>query len=678
MADDLDRLPIDTIRTLSMDAVEKANSGHPGTPMALAPVIYTLFTKHLRCDPADARWQNRDRFILSAGHASMLLYSMLFLANVREPDGEGLTLDDLKQFRQLDSKTPGHPEYWHTPGVEVTTGPLGQGIGMSVGMAIAARWKAHHFNRDGCEVFNYRVFSICSDGDLMEGVGSEAASLAGHLNLHNLCWIYDQNHISIEGDTEIAFTEDVAARFAAYGWNVLHVADANDTRAIDEALSVFDATHERPTIIIVRSHIGYGAPTKQDTAAAHGEPLGEKDVEGAKRAYHWPLQPTFLVPQGVREHVSSTLANKGRELRAQWDALMERWKRENSELADELDRMRLRELPAGWAKDIPEFPPDEKGAATRESAGQVLNAIAQNVPWLAGGAADLSPSTKTVIKGADTFEATTTGRNFHFGVREHVMGTIVNGMTMSDLRAYGATFLVFSDYMKPSLRIAALSHIPSIFIYTHDSIGLGEDGPTHQPIEQLITLRAMPGMIVIRPCDANEAAEAWRVIMELQHEPVALVLSRQKTPTMDRKKYTPADALSRGAYILSDAPDDHPDVILIGTGTEVQLCLDAQAALAKENIGARVVSMPSWELFDRQDATWRDAVLPEEITARVSVEASATMGWERYVGLKGASIGMHSFGASAPAKDVYKKFGITVDAIVAAARKQVARERVRA
>jgi transketolase len=675
MPDDLDRLAIDTIRTLSMDAVEKANSGHPGTPMALAPVIYTLFMKHLRCDPADARWQDRDRFILSCGHASMLLYSMLFLGNVREPDGEGLTLDDLKQFRQLDSKTPGHPEYWHTPGVEVTTGPLGQGIGMSVGMAIAARWKAHHFNRDGAEVFDYRVFSICSDGDLMEGVGSEAASLAGHLNLHNLCWIYDQNHISIEGDTQIAFTEDVAARFAAYGWNVLHVADANDTSAIDEALSVFDATHERPTIIIVRSHIGYGAPDKQDTAAAHGEPLGEKDLDGAKRAYHWPLQPTFLVPQGVREHVSGALAKKGKELRASWDALMERWKRENGDLADQLDRMRLRELPAGWAKDIPEFPADEKGLATRDSAGQVLNAIAQNVPWLAGGAADLSPSTKTVIKGSDFFEADTTGRNFHFGVREHAMGTIVNGMTMSDLRAYGATFLIFSDYMKPALRIAALSHAPSIFIYTHDSIGLGEDGPTHQPIEQLITLRAMPDMIVIRPCDANEAAEAWRVVMELRHEPVALALSRQKTPTFDRKKYSPADGLLRGAYILSDAPGDRPDVILIGTGTEVALCLQAQAALAKEKIGARVVSMPSWELFDRQGAAYRDAVLPEKIGARVSVEASAAIGWERYVGLKGASIGMHSFGASAPAKDVYKKFGITVDAIVGAARQQVSRER---
>ncbi|HTK80333.1 MAG TPA: transketolase [Rhizomicrobium sp.] len=675
MPDDLDRLAIDTIRTLSMDAVEKAKSGHPGTPMALAPVMYMLWQTHLRYDPADARWQNRDRFILSAGHASMLLYSMLFLADVREPDGEGLALDDLKNFRQLNSKTPGHPEYWCTPGVEVTTGPLGQGVGMSVGMAAAARWKAHHFNRPDLELFNYRVFVICSDGDLMEGVGSEAASIAGHLNLSNLCWIYDQNHISIEGETEITFTEDVAARFSAYGWNVLHVADANDTRAINEALSVFEATRERPTLIIVRSHIGYGAPTKQDTKEAHGEALGESDVRGAKRAYGWPEDAQFLVPNGVREHIADGLGKRGRELHAQWNELLERYRRAQPELAGQLDLMRFRELPAGWTKDIPQFPPDEKGKATRDSGGEVLNAIAANVPWLAGGAADLSPSTKTVIKNEPFFEANISGRNFHFGVREHVMGTIVNGLTMSDLRGYGSTFLIFSDYMKPALRISSLSHIPSIWIYTHDSIGLGEDGPTHQPIEQLITQRATPNMIVIRPCDANEVAEAWRVIMELKNEPACLVLTRQKVPTLDRKKYNPADALSQGGYILSDPPGDRPQVILIGTGSEVHLCLEAQDRLSKNGIRVRVVSMPSWELFDRQDEKYRHSVLPPEMRARVSVEAGATIGWEHYVGLDGASIGMHSFGASAPYQDVYKKFGITVEAIEAAARAQIDRAR---
>jgi transketolase len=546
---------------------------------------------------------------------------------------------------------------------------------MSVGMAAAARWKAHHFNRPDLELFNYRVFVICSDGDLMEGVGSEAASIAGHLNLSNLCWIYDQNHISIEGETEITFTEDVAARFSAYGWNVLHVADANDTRAINEALSVFEATRERPTLIIVRSHIGYGAPTKQDTKEAHGEALGESDVRGAKRAYGWPEDAQFLVPNGVREHIADGLGKRGRELHAQWNELLERYRRAQPELAGQLDLMRFRELPAGWTKDIPQFPPDEKGKATRDSGGEVLNAIAANVPWLAGGAADLSPSTKTVIKNEPFFEANISGRNFHFGVREHVMGTIVNGLTMSDLRGYGSTFLIFSDYMKPALRISSLSHIPSIWIYTHDSIGLGEDGPTHQPIEQLITQRATPNMIVIRPCDANEVAEAWRVIMELKNEPACLVLTRQKVPTLDRKKYNPADALSQGGYILSDPPGDRPQVILIGTGSEVHLCLEAQDRLSKNGIRVRVVSMPSWELFDRQDEKYRHSVLPPEMRARVSVEAGATIGWEHYVGLDGASIGMHSFGASAPYQDVYKKFGITVEAIEAAARAQIDRAR---
>ena len=673
MSENIDKLAIDTIRTLSMDAVEKANSGHPGTPMALAPVIYTLFARHMRYDPADARWQNRDRFILSAGHASMLLYSMLYLADVREPNGAALTLDDIKNFRQVGSRTPGHPEFWHTPGVEVTTGPLGQGCGMSVGMAVGARWKAHHFNRDDLELFDYRVFVICSDGDMMEGVSSEAASLAGHWKLSNLCWIYDRNHISIEGNTDLSFTENVAERFSAYGWNVLHVTDANDTEELSRALSVFEATKEGPTLIVLRSHIGYGAPTKQDTKEAHGEPLGEKDIRGAKEAYGWPVDAQFLVPDGVREHVAETFGKRGAALHSNWDDLWSRYRDAQPELAEQLEFMRFRELPPGWAKDIPSFPADDKGVATRESGGQVLNAIAPNVPWLAGGSADLAPSTKTLIKDMTAFEADTSGCNFHFGIREHSMGAIVNGMTMSDLRGYGATFLIFSDYMKPALRISALSHIPSIWVYTHDSIGLGEDGPTHQPIEQLMTLRATPNILVIRPCDANETAHAWRVAMEQKTTPVCMALTRQKVPTFDRSKVNPADALSRGGYILSDPPGDKVDVILIGTGSEVQLCMQAQAKLAKDGIGARVVSMPCWELFDAQGESYRHAVLPPKITARVSVEAGATLGWEHYVGLNGAMIGMHGFGASGPAPELYKHFGITAEAVEEAARDQVAK-----
>jgi transketolase len=631
----------------------------------LAPVIYTLFMQHMRYDPADARWQNRDRFILSAGHASMMLYSMLFLANVREPDGDGLTLDDIKNFRQIDSRTPGHPEYWHTPGVEVTTGPLGQGCGMSVGMAVAARWKAHHFNRDDLELFNYRVFAICSDGDMMEGVSSEAASLAGHWQLSNLCWIYDQNHISIEGDTKLAFTENIAERFSAYGWNVQHVADANDTEAMSRALSVFEATKEGPTLIIVRSHIGYGAPDKQDTAAAHGEPLGEKDVRGAKKAYDWPQDATFLVPDGVREHVSGNLGKRGGALHTQWNEVWERYKREQADLAEQLDFMRFRELPPGWAKDIPSFPPDEKGMATRDAGGQVLNAIAANVPWVAGGAADLAPSTKTLIKNKDAFEADTTGCNFHFGIREHAMGCIVNGMTISDLRSYGATFLIFSDYMKPAVRIAALSHIPSIWVYTHDSIGLGEDGPTHQPVEHLASLRAMPNLLVFRPADAVEAAECWKLALESTKAPSVMALSRQKVPAV-RTTVAGENLSARGAYQLAGA--GHPaQVTIFASGSEVSVAMAARDLLEADGIGARVVSTPCWELFDAQPTDYQAQVIGET-DVRIAIEAGIRMGWERFIGEDGAFIGMTGFGASAPAEVLYKHFGVTAEAAAAAAK----------
>jgi len=683
MSDDIDQLCINTIRTLSIDAVQKANSGHPGTPMALAPVMYTLWQNHLRYDPADPLWPNRDRFVLSAGHASMLLYSTLFLAGVREVDHKGqltgapaVSLDDIKAFRQLDSKCPGHPEYGRTTGVEATTGPLGQGCGMSVGMAIAALWKAKHFNRPGLPLFDYRVFAICSDGDIMEGVSSEAASIAGHLRLPNLCWIYDNNHITIEGNTTLAFDEDVEARFKAYGWNVIQAPDANDCAAIDRALSNAEATKDRPTLIMVRSHIGYGAPHKQDTKEAHGEALGVDEVRGAKRNYGWPEDATFLVPDGVPQHFADGVGKRGHELREKWESLAKNYRAAEPELAASLDLMRGHELSKDWDAKIETFAADDKGIATRDSGGKVLNEIAANVSWLMGGAADLTPSTKTDIKGAGDFETGQyDGRNFHFGIREHAMGAIVNGLTLSDLRGYGSTFLIFSDYMKAAIRLSALMDIPSLWIFTHDSIGLGEDGPTHQPIEQLIGLRAIPGLIVLRPCDANEVAEAWRIMAQLTNRPAALVLSRQKLPTLDRTKYASAKGVARGAYVLSDATGGTPQVILIATGSEVQLCLKAQDALAKEDLRVRVVSIPSWELLDAQDEAYRDSVLPPDLTARVSVEASASLGWERYTGLTGARIGMHSFGASAPGEDVYRKFGITADAVAQAARGQIARKK---
>ncbi len=683
MSDDLDKLAIDTIRTLSMDAVEKANSGHPGTPMAMAPVVYTLWQNHLRYDPGHPLWPNRDRFILSAGHASMLLYSVLFLAGVREVDRDGkltgaaaVSLDDIKAFRQLDSKCPGHPEYGRTTGVEVTTGPLGQGAGTSMGIAMAGLWRAQTFNRPGLDLFDYRVYALLSDGDIMEGISSEAASLAGHLRLCNLCWIYDSNHISIEGSTALAMDEDVGARFEAYGWNVVRVADANDAARVDKAFSAAAAVADRPTLIIVTSHIAYGAPHKHDTKEAHGEPLGENELRGAKRAYGWPEEPTFLVPDGVKERFAQGVGTRGRERHAAWQEKMARYRAAHPQEALALETMRARELPVGWDSAIGSFPPDAAGLATRDSAGKVLGELATKIPWLLGGAADLAPSTKTNLKNLGDFEAGHFGgRNLHFGVREHVMGTAVNGLTLSGIRAFGATFLIFSDYMRPALRLSALMEIPSIWLFTHDSIGLGEDGPTHQSIEQLMSLRAIPGMLVIRPCDANEATEAWRVVMALKDRPACLVLSRQKLPTWDRARYGAAGGLARGGYVLADPPGGAPQVILIATGSEVAIALAAHEALARAGTRSRVVSMPSWELFDAQDESYRQSVLPSEIGARVSVEAGAILGWEHYVGRRGARIGMHSFGASAPAADVYKKFGITAEAVERAAREQIAGRR---
>jgi transketolase len=674
----LDTLCINTIRTLAIDAVQQANSGHPGAPMGLAPVMYCLWQEFLRYDPADPTWLNRDRFVLSNGHASMLLYAMLHLAEVRQVDDQGqvtkelaVPMEEIKRFRQLGSRTPGHPESHLTSGVETTTGPLGQGVGNSVGMAIAGLWQAANFNRPGMEIFDYNVYTMCSDGDLMEGIGGEAASLAGHLKLSNLCWMYDHNSVTLDGPAKWSFTEDVATRFIGYGWNVTRVADANDLEMLARAFEVFHNTKDRPTLIIVDSHIGYGSPHKQDTNAAHGEPLGEEEVRLVKKFYGWPEDAKFLVPDGVRENFREGIGRRGRELHAQWSKKFADYSAKYPELAERLHLMQHRELPAGWDKNLPTFPPDAKGIATRESGGKALNALAQNIPWLIGGAADLATSNKTTLKfeGAGEFEAGSYGgRNFHFGVREHVMAASVNGMVVSRLRAFGATFFNFSDYMRPSVRLSALMEIPSIFVYTHDSIGLGEDGPTHQPIEQLASLRAMPNLMVLRPGDANEVVEAWKIIVQLNHSPAALVLTRQAVPTLDRTKYAPASGVAKGAYVLADAPGGKPDVILMGTGSELSLCVEAYEKLKAEGIKARVVSMPCWEIFEQQDAAYKESVLPSDVTARVSVEMAATLGWERYVGTKGRMIGMHRFGASAPIKDLLKYFGFTVDKVVAEAR----------
>jgi transketolase len=684
---DLDQLCINTIRTLSMDAVQQANSGHPGTPMGLAPTAYVLWQKFLRFDPADPIWPNRDRFVLSAGHASMLLYSLLHLAQVKAvnrkyevPGDPSVTLDDIKRFRQLNSKCPGHPEYRWTSGVETTTGPLGQGVANSVGMAVAGRWMASAFNRPGFEMFNYHVYSICGDGDMMEGISSEAASLAGHLRLGNLCWIYDNNRITIEGKTDLAFSDDVAARFKAYGWSTTHVTDANDLSVLERAVQSARTTTDRPTLIVVDSHIGFGAPKKQDTREAHGEPLGEEEVRAAKRNYGWPEDAKFMVPNGVEQRFQEGIGRRGAELRGAWMKLFEAYKAKHPDLADHLFRMQHRQLPEGWDKNLPTFPADAKGLATRDSSGKVLNALAQIVPWLMGGSADLAPSTKTLL----TFEgagqqsaATPAGRNMHFGIREHAMGAILNGLSLSKIRPYGSTFLIFCDYLRPALRLSAIMEIPTIYIFTHDSIGVGEDGPTHQPVEQLASMRAIPGLITLRPADANEVVEAWKVIMQLRHEPAALALTRQALPTLDRTKYASASGVGKGAYVLADAADGKPDVILIASGSEVPLCVSAYEQLKTEGVKARVVSMPSWELFDRQDAGYRESVLPPSVTGRVSVEQAATFGWCHYVGPTGATIGMHTFGASAPLRELQKKFGFTPDRVVAVAKEQIAAAQAR-
>lgn len=681
----IDAQCINTIRTLAMDAVQQANSGHPGTPMALAPVAYTLWQTFLRFNPDDPLWPNRDRFVLSNGHSSMLLYALLHLAGVKTVNAQyehldepAVTLDDITRFRQLGSKCPGHPEYHLTSGVETTTGPLGQGCGNSVGMALAGRWLAKHFNRPDHAMFDYDVYAICSDGDMMEGVASEAASLAGHQMLGNLCWIYDSNRITIEGHTDLAFSDDVAARFLAYGWNVQRVGDANDTERLTQAIDVFRRTDDVPTLIVVESHIGYGAPHKHDTSAAHGEPLGEEEIRLAKRSYGWPEEAKFLVPDGVRQHFQDGIGRRGRSLQEDWSALFKSYRKKYPDLAERIERMQRRDLPDGWDASLPTFAADAKGLATRDSSGKVLNAIAVNYPWLIGGSADLAPSTKThlAFEGAGDLEAGTPGgRNMHFGIREHAMGAILNGLALSKVRPYGAGFLIFSDYMKPPIRLAALMELPVIYVFTHDSIGVGEDGPTHQPVEQLVALRSIPGLITLRPADANEVVEAWRVIIGLKDRPACLVLSRQALPTFDRTRTAPAAGLARGAYILIDAPERKPDVILIGTGSEVALCVNAFEELKQQNIPARVVSMPSWELFEQQDESYRDNVLPPDITARVSVEMGSVIGWDRYAGPTGAKIGMHTFGSSAPLKDLLTKFGFTPAKVLAAAKEQIAKSK---
>ena len=682
MADDqLVQLSINTIRTLSMDAVQQANSGHPGTPMALAPLVYTLWNRIMRFDPKAPNWPNRDRFVLSNGHASMVLWSVLHLSGTQQVNAESKTdgtpaisLDDIKRFRQLGSKAAGHPEYHMVSGVEATTGPLGQGVANSVGMAIAQKWLANHYNRPDFNIFDYNVYAVCGDGCLMEGVASEAASLAGHLGLDNLCWIFDNNHITIEGNTSLAFTEDVATRFVSYGWNVLRVVDANDIERIEQAIAVFHKTKSRPTLIILDSHIGYGSPHRQDTCEAHGEPLGEAEVRLTKQFYGWPEDAKFLVPEGVREHFDAGIGARGAAAHKSWTELFTAYRAKFPELATQIDQMQKRELPAGWDRDLPVFPADPKGVAGREASGKVLNVVAQNVPWLIGGSADLGSSNKTQLKfaNAGSYQAETPGgRNFHFGVREHAMGAVMNGLSLSKIRPFGGTFFVFSDYARPAIRLSALMEIPTIFVFTHDALGDGEDGPTHQPIEHLISLRAMPGLVVLRPGDANEVVEAYRYIMQLKHHPVALVLSRQVLPTLDRSKYASAAGVSHGAYILADAANGKPEVILIGTGGELSLVVEAHEKLTAKGIRSRVVSMPSWDIFSKQPLEYRNSVLPPEVKARVAVEQGATFGWERYVGESGRVIGMTTFGASAPYKDLQKHFGFDVDHVVAAAMEQI-------
>jgi transketolase len=679
---DLDQVCINTMRTLAIDAIQQANSGHPGTPMGMSPTVYCLWQRLLRFDPHDPIWMNRDRFVLSAGHASTLLYTILHLAGVKAVDPEyeilgrpSVTLDDLRSFRQFGSRCAGHPEYRWTSGVETTTGPLGQGVATSVGMAIAEKWLAARYNRPDFELFEYRIYALCGDGCMMEGISSEAASIAGHLKLDNLCWIYDNNHITIEGKTDITFTEDVAGRFLAYGWNVVRVGDANDLDRIEKALRNAAGTTGRPSIVIVDSHIGYGSPHRQDTSAAHGEPLGEEEIKLVKQAYGWPVDAKFLVPPGVYEHLQSGIGQRGREAREQWEKQFAEYRKKFPELAAELDEIQRRELPANWSKDIPVFPADSKGVSGRDASAKVLNAIAPNIPWMVGGSADLTPSTKTrlTFPGAGDFQADSpSGRNLHFGVREHSMGAILNGLALSKLRPFGSGFLIFSDYGRGAIRLSALMEIPVTHVFTHDSIGVGEDGPTHQPIEHLISLRAIPNVVVMRPCDANEVAEAWRTILAMPRQPVALILTRQALPTFDRKRFAAASGLSKGAYVLADADGAKPDVLLMATGSEVSLCVEAYEELTRQGIRARVVSMPSWELFERQSEEYRRTVLPPTVKARVAVEQASTFGWCRYTGIDGAILGMKTFGASAPLKVLQKEFGFTTGHVVEAAKAQLA------
>ena len=685
MADDkMVQTAINTIRTLSIDAVQQAKSGHPGTPMALAPLVYTIWNRIMRFDPQDPIWPNRDRFVLSNGHASMLLWSVLHLTRTQAVNADyenlghpSVSLDDIRHFRQLESKAPGHPEYHWVSGVETTTGPLGQGVATSVGMGIAEKWLGNRYNRSGFQIFDYNIYAICGDGCLMEGVASEAASLAAHLKLDNLCWIYDNNHITIEGNTRITFTEDVEARFLAYGWNVLRVGDANDIERIENAVDIFRKTKERPTFIVLDSHIGYGAPHKQDTAAAHGEPLGDDEVRLTKRGYGWPEDAKFLVPDGVYEHFAAGIGARGAKARQQWTELFAAYRAKYPELATEIEQMQRRELPAGWDRNLPVFPADPKGIAGRDASAKVLNVLAQNIPWFLGGSADLGPSTKTTLtyEGAGDFQADSPGgKNLHFGIREHAMAATVNGLSLSKLRAFGATFFIFSDYARPAIRLSALMELPTIFVFTHDAMGDGEDGPTHQPVEQLASLRAIPGLVTLRPGDANEVVEAYRYIAQLRHEPAVLALSRQPLPTLDRSKYAPASGVARGAYVLGDAPGGNPEVILIASGSEVSLAVETHEKLLAEGIRSRVVSMPSWDIFDHQTQEYRDAVLPPRVTARVAVEQASTFGWERYVGTTGRVIGMKTFGASAPLKELQRKFGFEPDQVAAAAKEQLARK----
>ncbi|HEV3083207.1 MAG TPA: transketolase [Gemmataceae bacterium] len=683
-SDQLDQLSINTIRTLSMDAVQEAKSGHPGTPMALAPLVYTLWNRVMHFDPQDPIWPNRDRFVLSNGHASMLLWSVLHLTGTCAVNAAyerlghpSVPLDDIRRFRQLDSKAPGHPEYHWVSGVETTTGPLGQGVATSVGMAIAEKWLAQRYNRPGFDVFHYNIYAVCGDGCMMEGVASEAASLAGHLGLDNLCWIYDNNQITIEGNTRITFTEDIAARFLGYGWNVLRVGDANDIERIQQALEVFQKTRGRPTFLILDSHIGYGSPHKQDTPEAHGEPLGDEEIRLVKKGYGWPEDAKFLVPDGVHEHFRAGVGTRGAVARRRWEDLFATYRAQYPELATEIDQMQRRDLPAGWDRNLPVFPTDAKGVAGRDASGKCLNVLAQNIPWFLGGSADLGPSNKTTLKyeGAGDFQADNPGgKNLHFGIREHAMAATVNGLALSKLRAFGATFFIFSDYARPAMRLSALMELPTLFVFTHDAMGDGEDGPTHQPVEHLLSLRAIPGLVVLRPGDANEVVEAYRYIMQLRHEPAVLALSRQPLPTLDRSKYAPASGVARGAYVLADAPQGNPEVILIASGSELSLAVQTHEKLVAEGIRSRVVSMPSWDIFEHQTPEYRESVLPSRVTARVAVEQGSTLGWERYVGRTGRVIGMKTFGASAPLKELQRKFGFEPERVAAAAKEQLGKK----